>query len=238
MTIGHLTAAGDGLVEAVGGADLDAPVPGLDWSVREVAVHTGAVHRWAADIIGRRLPDNRTGGSKAFLPTDLADPDLPAWLFEGVIGLVAAIDAAPEDLECFTFALGPARAFWVRRQVHETTVHRIDVEAGAGRIITPVPAEVARDGLAELVGGFATEPGLAIGTAATLLLTPTDGAWWRIDLGGARTRTRSGVGPPPASDAVIRGAADQLYRWAWNRPAEVEIDGDPEAAALWRLVRI
>ena len=31
------------------------PVPGLEWDARTVVAHVGAVHRWARDIVARRL---------------------------------------------------------------------------------------------------------------------------------------------------------------------------------------
>ncbi len=238
MTVDRLRAAGDRLVVAVRDADPSAPVPGLAWPVGEVARHTGAVHRWAADIVRQRWPDNRTGGSRAFLPPAGGPADLGVWLTEGVDALADELDAAPDDLDCFRFAPGPARDFWIRRQLHETTIHAIDVEAAAGREPRPVAAEVAADGLDELLGGFATEPRLRVDVSATLLVAPVDGPWWRLVLGGTPTVTDHGSGPDPPADATVRGTADQLYRWAWNRPVEVRIDGSREVAALWRRVRI
>lgn len=43
------------LVAAAERAGWDAPVPGLEWDVRTVVTHTGAVLRWAADIVRRAM---------------------------------------------------------------------------------------------------------------------------------------------------------------------------------------
>jgi uncharacterized protein (TIGR03083 family) len=241
--VDHLAALrteGDRLAAAVRGADLDAVVPGLTWDVRTVATHTGAVHRWAADIVRRGLPTNETGGSVAFWPGGLADADLPGWLAEGLDALVATLAGAPHDLACYTFVEGLApRTFWCRRQAHETAVHRADVEAAASGRVTPVPAPFAQDGLAELVGGFGTERGFASSDPGTLLLLPHDGPAWRVRFGDGRHQVTSGTDLDPAeADALVRGSSSDVYLWAWNRPSAAEVSGDEAVAALWREVRI
>ena len=235
-----LRTEGDRLVAAVRGADPDAGVPGLTWDVRTVATHTGAVHRWAADVVRRRLATNETGGSVAFEPTGLPDDDLADWLAAGLADLVDTLAEAPPDLACFTFVGGVApRTFWRRRQAHETAVHRADVEASGSGGVTPVPAELAQDGLAELVGAFATEAGFASARRGVLLLLPDDGAAWRVRFGSGPHEVVSGADVDPTEgDAVVRGSSSALYFWAWHRPAQVEISGDPSVLALWRDVRI
>lgn len=237
----HLAALrteGDRLVAAVRGADLDAPVPGLTWDVRTVARHTGAVHRWAADVVRRRLPVP-TGSSAAFAPQGVPDADLADWLADGLDALVDVLTEAPEDLACFTFVDGVApRTFWRRRQTHETAVHRADVEA-AGGPVTPLPAALAGDGLAELVGGFATEAGFAASLPGLLALAPDDGPAWSVRFGDGPHRVTTGPGVDPgAADAVVRGTSSAVYLWAWNRPADVEVTGDAAVVDLWRQVRV
>ena len=241
--VDHLAALrteGDLLVAAVGGADLDAVVPGLTWDVRTVATHTGAVHRWAADVVRRGLLTNETGGSVAFWPEGLVDTDLPGWLAEGLDALVSTLAEAPHDLGCFTFVAGLApRTFWCRRQAHETAVHRADVEAAGPGSVTPVPAAFAQDGLAELVGGFGTELGFATNRPGTLLLLPDDGPAWRVRFGDGPHQVTSGTDLDPAeADAVVRGSSSEIYLWAWNRPGAAEVSGDEAVAALWREVRV
>ena len=112
---------------------------------------------------------------RACWPPDIPDPVLLDWFRTGHAGLVSALETAAPDLACWTFLPGAASplAFWARRQVHETTVHRIDVQlaataagaagavaaagaaAGPGRLVDPVPAALAADGIDELLMGFA-----------------------------------------------------------------------------------
>ena len=221
----------------MGSADLDALVPGLTWDVRTVAVHTGSVHRWAADVVRRRLPTNETGGSRV-RPDVLDDADLAGWLTEGLDHLVATLQAAPDDLDCFTFvdAVAP-RTFWCRRQAHETAVHRADVQAAGPAGVTPVDAAFAQDGLAELVGAFARGGlrGPPVGDAAP---RADDGPAWRVRFGDGPNRVESGPASTSDADAVVSGPGSALYLWAWNRPAPVEVQGRADVVASWRPVRV
>src|ERR1700712_44272 len=227
------------LVDAFEHTDPAAPVPGLDWDVRTVVTHTGAVHRWAADIVARRLATNETGGSIAFWPPDSDDGQLAAWFAEGAAALSSTLRAAPPNLACFTFIPDVTpRTFWIRRQAHETAIHRADVEAAAGGPVTAVDASFAQDGLSEIVGAFATEPGFATGHVGRLLLDASDGPAWQGTFGGGGNLVVSGDLSGTDADAVVCGTSDQLYRWAWNRPAIVATAGDPEVIACWRGVRV
>ncbi len=161
------------LAEAVARCAPSAPVPGLGWDAQTVVAHTGAVHRWAADIVARSLATNETGGSAAFAPSVREVSRLHDWLDEGVAILISTLRSAPAGLRCFTFVPSvPPRTFWIRRQAHETAIHRGDVEAAAGGPVTPVTASFAQDGLGEVVGAFATEPAFATDRPGRLLLRP------------------------------------------------------------------
>lgn len=227
------------LAEAFRCCDPAAPVPGLDWDAQTVVMHTGAVHRWAADIVARNLETNETGGSLAFWPSVVDGQRLAAWLDEGAAILIATLRNAPACLTCFTFVPGVAsRTFWIRRQAHETAIHRADVEAAAGGPVTAVDASFAQDGLGEIVGAFATEQCFATDHAGRLLLEASDGPAWLVTFGRERNLVASGHLAGKDADAVVRGTSDQLYRWAWNRPASVAVTGDPEVLASWRDVRV
>jgi len=147
--LAHLVDEARLIADAFARCDPAAPVPGLDWDAQTVVMHTGAVHRWAADIVARSLGTNETGGSMAFSPAVADAPRLAVWLDEGVAILISALRNAPASLTCFTFVPGMApRTFWIRRQAHETAIHRADVEAAAGGPVTSVDASFAQDGLA------------------------------------------------------------------------------------------
>ena len=141
----------------------DAMVPTCPrWTTADLVRHQGSVHRWAtAHAQGLK-------GNRPELVAREAGRDAPAgfgarlrWLVDGADTLVDALAAAPRDLRALRFLSDapPARAFWARRQAHETTIHRVD--AAAARHGRPPKADeldldpaLAADGLDELLTGF------------------------------------------------------------------------------------
>jgi hypothetical protein len=127
-------------------------------------------------------------------------------------------------------------ASWARRQAHELVVHRMDLEAAVGIPHAPVDADLAEDGVDELLTVVVprwahTEP--LSSAQATAAVTATDtGRSWSIGIAqGAVTvqPDRSGT-----EDAHLQGDATQLLLRLWGRPADVVVDGDPAAEALLR----
>ena len=235
MLVEQLEHDGALLAAATRAVDWDAPVPGTTLSVGEVVRHTGAVHRWSADIVRRGLLRNETGGSAAWQP-DLPDDAVLDWYTEGLAALVTTLLTAPADLEVWAFRRpAPAAAFWARRQAHETAIHRTDVESAAGHEVTMFDAAFAQDGLAELVGGFAK--GFPGSGAGRLALRADDGDDWLVTFDGPRI-TGTPVTDAGGADATVRGTSSDLYRWAWNRPSPAVVEGDPAVVELWRAVRI
>ena len=76
---------------------------------------------------------------------------------------MAALRAAPPDLKAMRFLndAPPPRAFWARRQAHETTIHMVDALAAVAGAVPAAPAAdiapaLAVDGVDELLCGFFT----------------------------------------------------------------------------------
>ena len=81
-----------------------------------------------------------------------------SWYRDGLASLVDTLDEAPADVPAWTFFAAPSpKAFWTRRQAHETAMHRADVEIAGGATIR-YPVDFAVDGIDELLGGFLTRP--------------------------------------------------------------------------------
>ncbi|MGA3219861.1 MAG: maleylpyruvate isomerase family mycothiol-dependent enzyme [Acidimicrobiales bacterium] len=125
----------------------EVPVPSCPgWSIGDLTVHLGTVHRWAEHLVRaraqRRVPSREMG---------LAEADTSAgWLRTGGEALVATLRSA--DPEAAMWAWGPDHhvRFWSRRQLHETLVHRTDVELALGRSPAAEPA-VAADAIDEFL---------------------------------------------------------------------------------------
>ncbi|MFF5992735.1 maleylpyruvate isomerase family mycothiol-dependent enzyme [Prauserella flavalba] len=236
--ISALDDAGTRLAGAAERTGLDAEVPPCPgWRVRDVLRHTGGVHRWAATFVanGRTepLPLANAEDIVAELP---GDAELVAWFRKGHAALVAALRAAPVDLECWTFlkAASPL-AHWARRQAHETTVHRVDVESAAGAL-TPVDAGLAADGVDELLACFGPRSRrLRLDPPRTLHVHATDtGDHWTVRISTERagvTRDESG----DDADTTVRGPAERLYLSLWNRAPlrELEVTGDETVVQRW-----
>jgi len=225
---------------AIESAGPDAPVPPCpDWSVRDLARHMGVVHRWAATHVRDARTELYAVEDEEIAGGWPADDDLVAWLREGHRQLVHDLRSAPPDLECFTFlrASSPL-AMWARRQAHETTVHRIDAQAAAGRlgaVTAPRPA-LSSDGIDELLTCFITRrwSKFRLDPARTMEVATTDtGAVWSVEVGpDAVITTRA---PSAAPDVAIQGRAADLYLFLWNRAGldGLTARGDETLLAAW-----
>ncbi|MCM2415712.1 maleylpyruvate isomerase family mycothiol-dependent enzyme [Streptomyces sp. RKAG290] len=234
-----LSAEGRLLARAAEEAGTGAPVPTCpEWQVRDLLRHVAMVHTWAAAFV--------TEGHTSYVP-DAGEPDLdgPALLArfrEGHRLLVAALDGAPADVDCWSFFPAPSPlAFWARRQAHETTVHRVDAESARGGALSPVAAAHAVDGIDELLRGFHARPKSRVRTEVprTVRIRATDtAAAWTVRLSAEQpqvVREDGAAGPAPA-DCELSATAQDLYLALWNRRplSDLTVSGDPELARLWR----
>ena len=221
------------LVGAAEEAGPDAKVPTCpDWQVRDLVRHTGMVHRWATAFVAEGHSSYHPEGS---LP-ELDGAELLAWFRDGHRRLVDTLAAAPPDVECWSFLPAPSPlAFWARRQAHETTVHRVDVESARGGSRSPVAVDFAIDGIDELLLGFHARDRSSVRTDEPRVLrvraSDADAVW--------TVRLSSG---PPASergevahaDCELAGTTAQLYLALWNRRPFEGVTGDASIATLWR----
>jgi uncharacterized protein (TIGR03083 family) len=215
----------DGFAEALRTADPAAAVPDCaGWTVTDLGTHLGNVHRWAATIVrtGEVHPQN--------FATD-AGADLASWYAEGARMLLDALHAAEPDDPCWHFAaVEKTKAFWFRRQVHETAVHLADAHGGAGTGFTLDPA-VAADGVDEVLGALlprVTRWHAVPSLPGPVSLRATDtGDVWTVHPGE----------PPalgPAADgATVEAPARDLLLRLWKRTGpDPRTDGAAAAALL------
>ncbi|NUP74868.1 MAG: maleylpyruvate isomerase family protein, partial [Sinomonas sp.] len=99
----------------------DASVPTCPgWSARELVIHLGTIHAWAASAFGAdRAPE--------MPPFDDGGTSLPEWYRARAAGLVVALRAAGPDAPAWTLWGNRVAAFWARRQLHETAIHAYDL---------------------------------------------------------------------------------------------------------------
>ena len=131
-------------------ADPAAPVPGCpDWTVADVVLHVGRLHRLAADLVERLAQepiDPRTFNAHEPTRTE----EYGEWFSAGGAHLLQVLRDADPEAPMYSWAGTPRVGFWTRRILHETTVHRLDVERAANRV-EPVDRTVAVDAVDEFL---------------------------------------------------------------------------------------
>lgn len=237
--IGALEIEGTRLVDAARQAGPLAPVPACPgWRVRDLLAHVGFVYRWATGYVATRLgtmveePDEN-----AILAAAPADEVRPEWVIEGHAALVDALRSAPLDLACWTFLPAPSPlAMWARRQAHETTVHRVDAQQAAGVTVVPVHADLATDGIDELLFGFHGRAGRSDGEPEGRLgLEATDRPErWTVSKSAAALVASRGLDD---CDVVVRATASELYLLLWNRIGTEGVELLGTSATFRRLWR-
>ena len=227
------------LVAAAEQAGLGAPVPTCPgWDVADLLRHVGLVHRWAIAVVEAAGPavDQDEFDRGVELPPDF---ELAHWVLAGLDDLVRLLAGLAEDYTCWALFPHPEpRAMWIRRQLHETAVHRMDAELAAHLPLTPVATAVAADGIDELLAMIATEDQTLPEQTAAMAVVPDDTtSAWSIQLDQDGSRFARAAGP---AGCTLRGSADDLYAYLWNRcDSGVAVQGDPGPAATWRAyVRI
>ncbi|MBB1254216.1 maleylpyruvate isomerase family mycothiol-dependent enzyme [Streptomyces sp. OF3] len=229
---------GQSLVSAAEEAGLDSEVPTCPgWQVRDLLLHVGRVHRWATRHVAERLTE------PAGLPEDAVPDDrLGGWFRDGLHSLVGALDDASDGLRCWTFlpGAGDGRAFWARRQAHETTIHRVDAELAEGQALSPVDRDLAADGIDELLAGFHSRSRSRVRSPRplTLRVRTIDGVAsevWTMRLTGREPSVSRGE--EGAADCELSGPAELLYLALWNRlphSGGLTVTGDADVLRLWR----
>ena len=237
--IAHLQDDGGRLARAAVAAGLDAPVPTCPgWDVRDLVNHIAGVHRWATTIVTTGRRQAPTDAEEAVIFASVEDSRLIASFQAGPQAQLSALGAAPAGLDCWTFmAATSSLAFWARRQAHETAIHRVDAEIAAGE--NPAcAAELATDGIDELLNCFWSRPRrrlVADPPVALAVRTNDTGQAWTIRIEPDRRVIRAGA--DAAADCTVTGAASDLYLLLWNRqPAgeRIRVEGDARVLALWR----
>ncbi len=233
-----LTTENARLGELVHTADPATPVPTCPgWTLKQLTAHVGRGHRWAAAIV-RERPEHGIDPRTVADGKPPADPDgMLAWFHESAALLLDAVATDGGGGPVWTF-LGPRpAAWWIRRRLHEETVHRADAALALG-----VPYElergVAADGVSEwlslLAGRRSTEgpAGLDHGTTLHLHATDLDEGEWMVRGGDEAVTWEHGHGK---ADAAVRGPATDLLLALYRRvPADaVEVLGDGDAWRTW-----
>jgi uncharacterized protein (TIGR03083 family) len=212
-----------------------------DWTLKQLFRHVGRGHRWAAQIVAERR-------AQALDPRDVRDgkpPDDPdaaiVWLNDGAQLIVDALDQVGSDARVWTFLGSRPAGYWIRRRLHEATVHRADVALALG-VDYDLSPELAADGISEWLERVSVEakrqaPPLNRGQTMHLHATddglgPTgewtvvndeDGVWWSHNHGKGDVALRG-----PAKDLLLA-----LVRRKSAADVGLEVFGDTSVWDTW-----
>ena len=234
-----LRSAGERLILSASDAGFEAAVPTCpSWDAAALVAHQAMVHRWATAHVDGSDPE--AVPHQGWIRENV--DDLAAYYRSGHAALLGALRNAPVDLEAMRFLndAPPARAFWARRQAHETTIHMVDALAAVRGSVpsagdTGIAPGLAADGIDELLNGFFTRGKLKLydGSSYTIVVEAADvDRRWTLRIG-----ERLGVEPDGAvdtADAAITGTASGVYLALWNRGSDVTLTGRSDVLERWR----
>jgi uncharacterized protein (TIGR03083 family) len=225
-------------LRAVVEIDQAARVPSCpDWTVADLTRHVGQVYLHKVACIREGIEP------RPWPPQELATEEPLALLDRSYAELRHELTTRdPRDPTGGWYAPDQTVGFWIRRMAQETVIHRIDAELGTRQAVAPVPADLAVDGIDELLKIFLAYS-VATWTdafAEILAASPgrmctvrADGAAWRVVSGPGRVSVEDGTGDI-APDLRVSGSPTAVLRWLWNReaagePSGVTVEGSAEA---------
>lgn len=171
------------------------------WTAADLTAHLTGVHRWVLSAL-------RDEGPPPYSEPATSPDDYAAAAAE----LVTRLRELPPDAPCWTFnRADPTAAFWRRRQLHEVTVHRWDLEQQR------IPDDVAADGVAEVVDFFLPRllaQGRTTLPAGRLVLDNGARTWALVDTQG------------PTATVTADPATLNLLLWGRGTLDDTSVTGD------------
>jgi uncharacterized protein (TIGR03083 family) len=221
--------------------DPAARVPSCpDWTVAELVEHMGDVHRWAGEHVAR-MSQVRLRSADLDLDGPSGPQDYARWLRTGIDDLVRKLRAGDPDAEVWGWGADKHVRFWSRRMLHETTIHRTDLEITAGTE-PDIDPTVAVDGIDELFENlpharrFRPEVMALRGNGESISFRGTDvDQTWTIRLVDDGFEWHRGE-----ADAQVRVAAPVaplllfIYRRETEASRRISIEGDRDLLEFWR----
>lgn len=226
-------------VRPVGEAPVVPSCPG--WTVTDLIMHLGWVHRFVAKIVDERLAVPPEGGF-ADLPGESSTWPDPAkapnpgpvpgglvdWFADGAARLGDLFAATPAGEPTWTWSSDHTAGFWARMQAIEAALHRWDAQLATGTP-DPMDPELAVDAVGQTFEVMAPArrrwKQAPPGQGERYLFRQTDGPGvWQVAFDGDEVLTDAD-GP---ADAEVAGTASDLMLFLWRRiPAEgLGVTGD------------
>ncbi|GLZ34259.1 hypothetical protein Lesp02_64460 [Lentzea sp. NBRC 105346] len=172
--------------------------------------------------------------------------DMPDFVLASAAALLEVLgDHDPEDPCATWWPEQENYGFWGRRFMHETTVHRMDIQAAAGLTVDPVDEEVALDGIDEVLTLWFTHKLTVLGVRGTrdgTVAVRSGGQTWLARCGPTgSSAARVSDEEADIADAEVSAEPMTMYRWLWGRLPDsyARPVGDHDAIAqMWALLRL
>ncbi|MET8475618.1 maleylpyruvate isomerase family mycothiol-dependent enzyme [Streptomyces sp. NPDC006422] len=240
-------AADFALLRAAAASAPTAQVPSCpDWTATDLVRHVGQVYAHKTEAVLAATP-----GTEPEWPPKGTDTEEPFALLDRAYEELrtALTTHAPDAPSGTWYAPDQTVGFWIRRMAQETVVHRIDAELAAGGPVSPVPDDLAIDGIDELLKVFtayavtewsdyfreplADSPGRTYEVRAD---TEPPASWLiRTGPGPTFTVEDGGTGAGQPADATVSGSPEEVLRDLWNRADTAEGPAPSEAMAELRM---
>ncbi|MEM7094747.1 MAG: maleylpyruvate isomerase family mycothiol-dependent enzyme [Actinomycetota bacterium] len=226
------------IAEVVTAEGLAEPVPRLGrWKVRDVVAHLGGVHEWAARIVRDRSRDG-----PGFRKSKLDGDELLTWFADGAADLITVLGDADLDDPCPNFNPGsePTVGWWLRRQLHETAVHRWDIERALDALSSIEPDQ-ALDAVGEFLDVYVRTRGKHVLDAPLVIESTEPAAQWLLT--PAKKPGRIDVetldGHEANADSSVVGPPEGLLLALWGRltvaEAGLALTGDANVTSLLQI---
>lgn len=204
--------------------------------------------RHVAEVYLHKTEAMRRGAWPRPWPPDLSG-EKPLAALDSAYAALSAEFAAREPTQSAITWYEPEQTvgFWIRRMAQETVIHRVDAELALGEPIAAIPADLASDGVDEVLVRFlsygsrewAEDFGDSLADCDGRAVLVTAGAdRWLVRLTPRGVDVTPGGGPEEAA-ATVSGDPVEVLSWLWRRVdrGAVARDGDPALLAkLWQLL--
>jgi uncharacterized protein (TIGR03083 family) len=213
-------------------AEVDQPVPACpDWVVADLAYHLGRVYDRFTEVVRGGLTDRAQVQRLVTIERPEDDHALSAWFRARAGSLAIALADLHDEDPLWNFTRAPQKGAWLpRRMLHETTVHRHDLEAAVGTV-TAIAPEVARDGVDEYLRVLSTAAGRwDDDTPAVLRVEEVPGGpSWQLRFEPGEL---GAIDDDADMDVCLRGGPAALLLALWRRAplSSVEVTGPQDVA--------
>jgi uncharacterized protein (TIGR03083 family) len=233
-------AADHARLREVAAADLGAAVPTCpEWTVADLVRHVAIVYLHKVECM-------RLGVMPQAWPPDVSGEDPRALLDRAYAALRHEFATRSSDAPAATwFEPDQTVGYWIRRMAQETVIHRVDAELARGATVSAVPADLAVDGIEEVLERFLAYGSRRWPEEFVEELSTCDGRAVLVASGGARWLVRLdrdgvSVGPDPTGQAgaQVSGDPQGVLLWLWRRAGDdaVRTDGDSALVAQLRAL--